>query len=39
MRALHTTTERDSSPAWRNDAVDVLVVIAVVAMMTLIVLR
>jgi hypothetical protein len=38
MQALHTRTERNRSPAWREDAVDVLVAVAVLAMMTLIVL-
>jgi hypothetical protein len=38
MQALHTTTERNSSPAWLLDVVDVLIVVAVLAMMTLIVL-
>ncbi len=38
MQALHTTTERNSSPAWLMDVVDVLVVVVVLAMMTIVLL-
>jgi hypothetical protein len=35
MRTRHTTTERDASPAWLTDVVDVLLVAAVLATMAL----
>jgi hypothetical protein len=31
MHALHTTTQRDVSPTWLTDAVDVLVAVLVMA--------